>query len=335
MKCDRNECQEDALSFDTSCWEHLKDRSAYRAALPEALRHRQGNGPLNLRKISLRGLTLEKIKFDHANLSQADLSSSHLFDVSFNGADLVGADFSDADLSHCTLMDTDLTKAHITHARLWNADLTGANLTECDMADADAWNACLHNVRLWHTDFATCKSLGVQSFVAKGKSLQTARVNEAGFISAEESYRNLKSYFLAHGMYKDASWASYKEKMVERLLLKQRRDFHYFPSLLMSTLCGYGEKPHRIVLSAFIAIFGFAFTYAGLSAIVSSVDPFYQVKLSDYIYFSTITFTTVGFGDFIPKPVTLFRLLAACEAFCGVFLTGLFIFTLARKYSAR
>jgi hypothetical protein len=43
----------------------------------------------------------------------------------------------------------------------------------------------------------------------------------------------------------------------------------------------------------------------------------------------------VGYGDFIPKAHMVFRLLAALEAFCGVFVTGLFIFTLARRYSAR
>ncbi|MCX6550452.1 MAG: potassium channel family protein, partial [Acidobacteria bacterium] len=45
----------------------------------------------------------------------------------------------------------------------------------------------------------------------------------------------------------------------------------------------------------------------------------------DYIYYSTITYTTVGYGDFIPKPYPIFRMLAAAEAFLGIFLAGLFI----------
>ena len=59
------------------------------------------------------------------------------------------------------------------------------------------------------------------------------------------------------------------------------------------------------------------------------------MNIVDYVYFSTITFTTVGFGDFLPRAYPLFRVMAAAEAFLGVFLSGLFIFTLARKYSAR
>jgi hypothetical protein len=103
----------------------------------------------------------------------------------------------------------------------------------------------------------------------------------------------------------------------------------------MNIFCGYGEKPYRVILSAFLCIMAFAFAYKSLNAIESVAYPGSTPRWLDYIYYSTITYTTVGYGDFIPKPHGLFRLLAACEAFLGVFLAGLFVFTLARKYSAR
>ena len=53
------------------------------------------------------------------------------------------------------------------------------------------------------------------------------------------------------------------------------------------------------------------------------------------MYWAIVTMTTVGYGDFIPRAVPGFRLLAASQAFIGAFMIGLFIFTLARKYSAR
>jgi hypothetical protein len=103
----------------------------------------------------------------------------------------------------------------------------------------------------------------------------------------------------------------------------------------MNLLCGYGEKPYRIIISAFGAICLFAALYAALGSVQNASSPDYLMKWSDYLYYSTITFTTVGYGDFIPKPGTLYRLLAATEAFMGIYVMGLFIFTLSRKYSGR
>lgn len=44
-----------------------------------------------------------------------------------------------------------------------------------------------------------------------------------------------------------------------------------------------------------------------------------------------MTFTTLGYGDFQPKP-DLCRILAGAEAFMGAALMALFIVALTRKY---
>jgi voltage-gated potassium channel Kch len=214
-------------------------------------------------------------------------------------------------------------------------DLRGANLTECDADSADFWNAKLFNTKLWHANFKTAKSISRMSFSEGLTFFDRARIDESGLLSAEESYRSLKTYFLASGMYNDASWASFNEKTMERIVMKRRRDLNYLPSLLMNILCGYGEKPYRIVLISLFTIILFAALFFSFGAIELSAAQSGPLKWSDYIYYSTITFTTVGYGDIIPKAQGLSRLMAAMEAFIGVFFTGLFIFTLARKYSAR
>lgn len=50
----------------------------------------------------------------------------------------------------------------------------------------------------------------------------------------------------------------------------------------------------------------------------------------DCLHFSTVTFTTVGYGDITPLGVA--RLLAGSEAILGTALMALFIVSLARKY---
>jgi hypothetical protein len=275
------------------------------------------------------------VKEGKKDFSRLDLSGEQLFDINLEGAELVGANLSNCDLSHCNLKGADLTKAILTNSRLWNSDLTCANLTEAELSGTDLWNTCLYKVKIWHTNFKDAKSLSARNFSRGAELMAGAGIDETGLLSAEEAYRDLKNYFLHNGMYNDASWASFKEKTIERLSLKRNGTWRYFPSLVMNLLCGYGEKPHRIALSSLFTILIFAFIQYFFRGIENSLDPSYILKWSDCLYYSTITFTTVGYGDFIPKASSLFRLLAAAEAFLGVFLTGLFIFTLARRYSAR
>jgi len=270
-----------------------------------------------------------------ANLTRIDLSGVALFDANLSKADLVGADLSNSDLTGADLSYTDLTKANFKGARLWNANLRGAKLTEADLSEADLWKANLFNTRLWRTKLTGAKGLTKNSFrCGSGKFFAPCKAHEAGYISAEETYRNLKRYFIFEGRYNDASWASFKEKTMEKMRLLKQRDPAYIPMALMGLLCGYGEMPIKIVVSSLFIIFGYAFLFYSLkmATVVSANLP---LNFGDYLYYSIVTFTTLGYGDIVPKVVTSFRLLAASEAFLGAFLMGLFIFTLARKYSAR
>jgi predicted secreted protein len=276
-----------------------------------------------------------EIREGKKNLSREDMSGMQLFDTDMSKTELLGANLTGCDFTHCDLTGADLTKAKLTDSRLWNSDLTGANLTEADMKGADLWNARLFGAKIWRADLTGARSLSIRNFSKDGSASWEARIDESGALAAEDSYRALKNYFMQNGMYNDASWASYKEKTMERIIMKSNKDLHYIPSLFMGLVCGYGERPHRIVISALLTIVFFALFNCVFDGVQSSVDHSYTLGWIDYIYYSTVTFTTVGYGDLIPKPLPLFRLSAALEAFLGVFLTGLFIFTLARKYSAR
>jgi uncharacterized protein YjbI with pentapeptide repeats len=335
MKCHIPDCDENAITLSEYCWAHIPDKKQYTTGLLSAIDSGKSFAKANLKKVVLRDVHIEKADFEETNLAMADLSGSHLFDARMRGAELIGVNLSNCDLTHCDLGGSDLTRAKLSGARLWNATLTNANLTESDLSFADFWNAKLFNVKLWHACFGGAKSLTKSNFSLSVKPFDTAKIDETGGLSAEESYRDLKQYFMSCGRYNDASWASFREKTMERIVMKKKRDLNYLPSLFMSLICGYGEKLYRIVLAALSTILIFAFLYHHFDTMESSVVKDYVPVWSDYIYYSTITFTTVGYGDFIPKCNGVFRLLSALEAFMGVFLSGLFIFTLARKYSAR
>jgi len=329
-------CKNQAVFSSEFCWDHIDDRNAYREMLNAQANKNTSLKGANLSKVDLSNLNLARMDFSGANLSRANLSGSNLFDANLINAELLGADLSDCDLTSANLSGCDLTRSSLRRARLWHANLENTTLIESDLTRSDLWNADLYNSRFWRTDLIEAISMSKKNFLhKKSRFVSTYRINENGIQSAEEAYRDLKRYFLANGRYDDASWASFKEKTMERFLLKKKKNLAYIPSLIMNMLCGYGEKPHRIVFSSFFVIMLYAAIYFILKAIIYNPSSRDVVRIWDYIYYSVITFTTVGYGDFIPKAALHFRFLAASEAFIGAFMIGLFIFTLARKYSAR
>jgi hypothetical protein len=93
----------------------------------------------------------------------------------------------------------------------------------------------------------------------------------------------------------------------------------------------YGERP--------LMLFAWASVLIGIYAIIYFVAdslfvPLEGISPSDgilnYLYFSIVTFTTLGFGDIWPGHLVL-RLIAASEAFLGAFIMAYFVVSWARK----
>jgi len=93
-------------------------------------------------------------------------------------------------------------------------------------------------------------------------------------------------------------------------------------------LWGYGERPFRTILFVMIVIFGasFFYTFGYFAKGLQIVTP----NFFEALYFSAVTFTTVGYGDLTPLGTC--RFVAILEAFSSVFILPLFIIALTRKH---
>lgn len=329
-RCKNKDCREQALSLTDFCWRHIEDKKAYRQKLTE---HIETSGSIKgfyLRRLEFPEAQWQNIDAEDVDLAGCDLSGADLTASNFKKANLTGATLKNANLASADLEETHLLRCDLSGGRLWHASIKNTNLAESDFQRADFLESTFSDVKLWHVNIDNAKFLTRHNFTGK------TPIDEKGPLSASEAYRILKQYFITMGRYDDASWACFKERQMERKYLWQNKRFTYFPSLLMALLCGYGEKPHRVIISSLTIIFSYSFIYAGLSTLKVPAD-YVAVKLSlwDYIYFSIVTFTTLGFGDLTPKMIPFFQMLTVSEAFIGAFMMGLFVFTLARKYSAR
>lgn len=93
----------------------------------------------------LTGANLSNAKLDGANLSNADLSNADLTGASLSGALLRDVDIivSGANLRRATLIDAMLRRANLRGADLRNADMRGAILEGADLTNADLTRANL------------------------------------------------------------------------------------------------------------------------------------------------------------------------------------------------
>jgi hypothetical protein len=92
---------------------------------------------------------------------------------------------------------------------------------------------------------------------------------------------------------------------------------------------GYGELPFRTlgIACAVILLSSFCYHVSGMVLTGGFVQ---KIDLFESLYMSIITYTTVGYGDYMP--MGWIRGVAALEALSGIFFTPLFLIALTRRY---
>ena len=296
-----------------------------------------GSVSLNLKKVECGHLDFSGLDLKGSSFSQAEIAHCLFVGTTLVGCDMIGAKFSHCDFVGGELQGSTFTRALFNHCSFSHSDFGKSYFVEAHFKEVDFMGASLCGAVLWNADIMGANNLKRKNFFdpeSSGKKPKTY-LSETNTLMANESYRNLKRYFYQKGLTEDASWAAYRELTMERKHFFETKDIRFVPSLFMDILSGYTEKPVRVILSSLGIVLIFGFAYFLLDAVRPTVENSEgPVGFWNSIYFSFITFTTVGFGDFIPKTFLWVKILVAMEAFSGPFMAGLFIFTLTRRYAA-
>ncbi len=149
---------------------------------------------------------------------------------------LTYVDFSKANLTRANLQGVCLGHADLRGAVLWHADLRGACLFEAKMAGAD-----LRSVSLQDAVLSRATVYDEKGFIKQER--------EKKFEEASIVYRNLKNNYREAGMYPESGEAFYKEmRAKQKHHWKSKKIGRWTGLYLMNLICGYGERPWRVIL---------------------------------------------------------------------------------------
>jgi uncharacterized protein YjbI with pentapeptide repeats len=164
----------------------------------------------------------------------------------------------------------------------------------------------------------------------------------------ETIYRDLKQNMQNHGDYAIAGEFYYREMEMRRKATSLKNISRWWLEFYRF-LAGYGEKPYLVVRNSFLFILLAAvlFFFCGVARVgtelplqenpdiinysIHSLSPNTET-LRDFgycLYYSIVTFTTLGYGDI--HPLGYSHIVASLEALAGAFSMALFVVVFARK----
>lgn len=153
-----------------------------------------------------------------------------------------------------------------------------------------------------------------------------------------EFYKRVERYYFAlETIYQKKNFVEAAKKIYgERMGLRQRSFFanaqylKWFEYLILKISSDYGRSFVRWGFSGMAFAFSFALAYyfMGPSHFIHAANSDHSIM--DYLYFSVVTFTTLGYGDIVPA-TAITKTLATIEVFFGYIMLGLFINLIQRR----
>ena len=253
--------------------------------------------------LDLRGLRIAETQIDKAFLRNVSLRWAVFRDVGFKNARFVNCNLSQVQFEDCYLRRAQFEKCDIVNSRFESCDFSQAVINESRVDFAS-----FHNCEI---------SLDTLRFPADTGARAMVRV-----------CRNLKLNAMSMGNFADAGRLTYLEKRYERHgYWREGKWWRWAGSLAQSALWGYGEKPWRLALVM-------AFNIVLFGSVLHWVDPLPGKSWWEHVYFSAITYLTVGYGDLAPHS-PLAQLLSVICAAAGIATFGMLIASVTKKVMYR
>jgi len=300
-------------------------------------------------------VNFHSVEFENTlNLSEATFEEGPDFSSfeSLSGGKFSGADLTDAAFTGVTLHDADFENTLLSRATLFGSDFRGAKLSGAVLGDVridedtqflgypdDDGNRSPHTFSAIRSkpccvyDPNYRKNSDARD-VDKAKSVYQALEELAGKAARPrlQSQCFVRRQDLQKGGYKQAAKGA--DTLEERLIAGAR----YSRAKVARGTLLYGESPWRVIGGSILFIIFTALLYP-LSELLQPVggEPITYSRILDgelelileSLYFSTLTFTTLGMGDY--EPIGFGQVIATINTTLGAVLIALLVFVLGRR----
>ncbi len=267
-------------------------------------------------------ITLKDFIFDGARIEKSNFSEiNFLGRNSFRNLTFNEVDFSESCFEKSVFAD--FFKSRFYRCILIGTNLNETCLSDCFFINSDLRDASFEKTNLSNIEFKDC-------FVNSKTAFDEKVILEGGksFEKAAEVYSQLKIMFSRSGHYQKSK--KYHVRKMISLRKVEKNPFRKLASWIYWLTTAYGESPFRIMswMAMIIVLFAFGYLFSDVAYAGKAEN---VVKdFGKCLYFSTVTFTTLGYGDWVPSGSTS-RVLAGIESFSGLFFLAIFSVLISKK----
>ena len=278
-------------------------------------------------EIDLRGVNLSG--FDFRVPIQEDEG-----EYTENLAILSNIHFEGAILKHCNFQDGKIHDCFFENADLAHVEFRNATLSNCGFQEANCTGMNLNGAKLINCSFieATIKDLSNSTTIVDqkttfGKELKSEKEENFHFASIE--YKQIKEMYKNSSLHDLADHFHYKAMRSKRKTVSATHPLRWINFVFGDLLCKYGTSFVRVLTASALIMVICALLYTINSSLLFHNEPLGYHSFWNSLYFSIVTFTTLGYGDY--HAIGTMRFVAAFESFIGAALMALFTVIVARN----